>query len=68
MMQSEFYLIWREGSNSGTPTYKHTSYDSARDECKRLTRLHGGTFYILRHVATATRNDVIFDELDDIPF
>ena len=70
MTLPDFYLVWRENSNSGTPTYKHTSYSSAKAECERLTRLHGGKFHILAHVATAEKIDVVFKEieLEQIPF
>lgn len=66
----QFYLVWKEGSGNGTPSYKHANYQSAKAECERLTRAHGGKFHILAHVATAERQDIVFTriELDDIPF
>jgi len=68
MNEPQFYLVWKEGSHSNTPSFKHLSYDSAKLECERLTRESGGKFHVLAHVATATRNDVIFEEVDQIPF
>lgn len=69
-MQPDFYLVWKEGSNGHTPTYRHGSYPSAKRECERLTREHGGKFHILAHIATAEKTDVTFTEIkiDDIPF
>ncbi|ODS24188.1 hypothetical protein AB835_04730 [Candidatus Endobugula sertula] len=68
MAQPQFYLVWREGSHSNTPTFKHPNYGSAVAECKRLTRENGGKFYILAHVATAEKRDIDFTEVDQIPF
>lgn len=64
----QFYLVWREGSDMNTPTYKHETYESAKAECERLVRSQGGKFHILCHVATAEKNDIKFDVVDQIPF
>ena len=68
MNQPQFYLIWKEGSCESTPTYKHEDYENAKTECERLTRIYGGTFHVLAHVATAKRNDIFYEEVDSIPF
>lgn len=67
MSGPEFYLVWREGT---TPKFKHYTYASAKIECERLTRKHGGKFHVLAHVATAEKQDIVFREmkLEDIPF
>jgi|GEM_PF-513119 len=68
----EFFLVWKEGSESHTPTYKHSSYEKALEESIRLTRKHGGKFYVLAHTATVEKDDIKISELnridDDIPF
>jgi len=68
--KSKFFMVWKEGSNCNSPSYKHPDYELAKQECMRLTRLHGGTFHILAQVASATKTDVQFEELysDGIPF
>ena len=68
MQRPKFYLVWKEGSNTNTPTYKHQSYNSAKTECERLTRENGGQFHVLCHMATATKNDILFEEVETIPF
>lgn len=68
MQEPEFYLVWQERSGCCTPTYKHSTYQGAKTECERLTRQNGGTFYVLAHMATATKQDIIFKEVDRIPF
>lgn len=70
MNQPAFFMVYREGSDRSTPTYKHASYGSALDEAKRLARLHGQKFHVLCSVATVELNDLKIDELqiDNIPF
>ena len=68
MKEPQFYVVWREGSKPSTPTYKHARYGDALEECKRLTLIHGGSFHVLCHVATATKNDIQIEEVDSIPF
>lgn len=67
-MEGQFFMVWREGSNSSTPTYRHTTYQSALNEAERLARLHGGKFHVLMHVATAEKMDVKITEYSPIPF
>ncbi len=59
--QPLFYLVWREGT---TPNYKHQSYQSAKAEAERLAREHGGTFHVLEHRASASRVDVVVNEVE----
>ena len=70
MERPNFYLVWREGCDGRSPTYKHPTYESAKEECKRLTQAHGGKFHVLAHVATAEKIEIKFTEInrDEIPF
>jgi hypothetical protein len=66
----EFFMVWKEGSDRTTPTYKHSTYPQALDEAKRLTRMHGGKFHVLCQLASVELNDLKVTELsiDEIPF
>ena len=70
LTRPDFFMVWKEGSDKTTPTYKHPTYPQALDEAKRLTRLHGGKFHVLCHVATTELNDIKISEVttDEIPF
>lgn len=57
----QFWLVWREGT---APSFKHTSYQSAKNEAERLSRQHGGVFHVLEHRATACRIDVVVTEVE----
>jgi len=62
--EPQFFLVWREGSVASTPTYKHSSYESASLEAKRLARERPGMkFHVLTHSATAFKADVTFSEV-----
>ncbi|HEY5590647.1 MAG TPA: hypothetical protein VIK55_06475 [Paludibacter sp.] len=45
MELSEFYMVFVEGEH--TPTFKHSLYDSALTEAKRLTEKTSKTSYVL---------------------
>lgn len=66
----EFFMVYKEGSDRATPTYKHPTYPQALDEAKRLTRMHGGKFHVLCQLASVELNDLKVTELsiDEIPF
>jgi len=64
----QFYLVWKEGSHSHTPTYKHLDFESARGEALRLSRLDGGKFHVLAHYGTARRVETEFEGVEIIPF
>ena len=55
-----FWMVWSEGSRN--VTYKHESEASARAEAERLTKAHGGKFYVLQSVACCERNDVVWND------
>jgi hypothetical protein len=57
----QFWIVWRENT---TPSFKHPSYQSAKAEAERLARLHGGTFHVLEHRASAERVDVVVQEVE----
>lgn len=60
---------------SGTPTYRHNTLMSARQEAERLATMNpGSTFYILECKAACVKSQVqwaeaVWDETgDEIPF
>jgi hypothetical protein len=57
----QFWIVWREGTS---PSYKHSTYQSAVNEAERLARVNGGTFHVLEHRATAQRVDVVVTEVE----
>lgn len=57
----QFWIVWRENT---TPSFKHDRYESAKAEAERLARLHGGTFHVMEHRATAVRVDVVVQEVE----
>lgn len=57
----QFWMVWREGT---VPSFKHTSYQSAKTEAERLARENGGTFHVLEHRASARRVDVEVTEVE----
>lgn len=64
-----FYLVWRE--NGGTPTFKHSTSQSAKREAERLARQSPGSkFHVLACLGTVQTNDVLWTEaeIDRIPF
>lgn len=72
-----FWMVWSEGSRN--VTYRHSNEESARNEAARLTKAHGGKFYVLQVIACCERNEVTwtpcdkraqgnFDEDDRDPF
>lgn len=71
MSSAPFYVVWNP--NGQMPRYQHTSYESACTEAGRLARLSPGMdFHVLACVATARKNDLVFQEYehdsDPIPF
>lgn len=68
MKSPEFFMVWRDGSDGNTPSYRHSTYQSALKEAERLARLHGGKFHVLTQSATVEKIDVKVTEYDGIPF
>lgn len=64
----EFFMVWNEGGHS--PTFKHSTIESAKQEAERLARKYGGEFHVLKSCCTAKLNDIIWTdhEIDDLPF
>ncbi len=42
----EFFMVWNEGGHS--PTFKHSTIESAKQEAERLARKYGGEFHVLK--------------------
>lgn len=70
---NKFWMVWSPQGN--TPTYKHATYESARDEAIRLARVNPGKrFYVLTATEYYEVNDVRMvvlgsgDFENDIPF
>lgn len=47
-MTSSFFMVFVE--NGCTPTYKHSDFESAQTEAKRLTETTGKPTYVLQSV------------------
>lgn len=62
-----FFLVWSE--QSGNPTYKHSTEDSAKAEAERLARANPGkVFHVLRLVDSCQVNDIVWASHRDVPF
>lgn len=73
MTDRKIWLVFNPDGRS--PTFVHQSYESARDEAKRLARnVPDQTFYVMESVGKARRQDVSWyaygrsENQDDIPF
>jgi hypothetical protein len=50
----------------GTPTYKHTTLESAKTEAERLARAcPGDEFTVLQSIATVKKSDISWDIHDE---
>ena len=65
---ASFWLVWCDGG--GAPTVKHATYESAKNEARRLAQANRGKrFAVLQAIAHAVVDDVQFVEYrDEIPF
>lgn len=68
-----FWIVW--GNEGRTPTFKHTTEESARTEAERLARVAPGqVFHVMALVDSCKKNDVLWaSEMnikndDGIPF
>lgn len=66
-MANTFWMIYGEGASG--PTVRHHKLDDAKREAARLARMsRGAKFFILQAVTAVSVNDVVYEELDEIPF
>lgn len=69
--EPQFWMVWSPQGNP--PRFRHDTFDSARDEAKRLARLDPGrTFIVLCAVrgyvlSRPEPEEIRFDD-DDLPF
>jgi len=63
-----FWLVWRD--DGGTPTYKHQTPESAKQEAERLAVQNPGQrFHVMQVMATACYARVQWQEYGDfVPF
>ena len=55
---TKFWLVWSPQGDR-PPSYRHASYDDAKNEARRLAALHPGKeFFVLEAVGGAKRVDV----------
>ena len=71
MSKQKFYMCYVEGGNS--PTYKHTTLESAMTEAKRLADVTGKEVTILEAKTSVKVNKYIIEDLtesfiEDNPF
>lgn len=68
MHTNKFWMVL----GTGTPTYRHHSADSARNEAERLARqFPGETFVVLESIASVCKSDVQWEDHIDcstVPF
>jgi hypothetical protein len=70
---NSFFLVWN-GHKIYTPTFQHSTWDSAKDEAKRLALSNPGvTFYVLESKAEVIKSDVewayhTISKDDQVPF
>ncbi len=67
--QRPFFLVWNpQGHN---PSHRHSTFESADAECKRLARINPGQeFYVLssvRKISTVTFNIVDYEDAPGWP-
>ena len=66
-MERPFYMIYVQGKNS--PTYQHSTIESAKSEARRLAEREDKEVIILKAVKKIKLNKFIeTDFCDDIPF
>ena len=57
-----YWLVWRVGA--AAPTYRHSSFDSADTEARRLARAHcGDEFVVLETVRSHRASDLVTTDL-----
>lgn len=76
-MSQKVYCVFNP-AGAGVPRFPHPTYDSAKNEAKRLARLNPEQkFYVMESVGMAVRNEVSYyvhedkaqgDLEDEIPF
>lgn len=66
MKEQKIYLVWNPAGRS--PSYIHPSHESAKNEAKRLARLHpDNKFYVLESVGVALKQEVAYYVHSDKP-
>lgn len=67
-MKEAFWMIYVEGG--GSPTFKHTTWQSVETEAKRLAQQTGKKVYILGSVVSYQINEFIVEDCrtNDLPF
>lgn len=70
-MNSPFWIVISEMRGPASWPCRHSTQSSAIAEATRLTREHGGTFFVLEAQIVVRRQDVVVKRLGDdteIPF
>lgn len=63
----KFWLVWCV--QSGTPTHKHSTYESACMEAERLARNNPGKrFEVMERMSSVMKQDVIWEGELSLPF
>ena len=71
-MQKEFYMVYLEGQQN--PVYKHVTFESAKNEAKRLTEKYNLKSYVLGTIVSFRVPDKFVTEecnvteLENLPF
>lgn len=70
MATRKFWVVMGTGVLSHSP-FRYMSESAAFREAERLTRMHGGTFFVLEAKGASARTDIQtlkFEESEEIPF
>lgn len=59
----KFWMVWNEGNRA--PFVKHTTYESAKNEAKRLAMFNSGKFFILEATGYAVKPEPV--EFHNLP-
>jgi hypothetical protein len=66
MENTSFYMVFVEGQQ--TPTYKHTSLESAENEAKRLARTLKKKAIVLASIKAIELHEFKIEDLRDLDF
>jgi hypothetical protein len=66
MENTSFYMVFVEGQQ--TPTYKHTSLESAETEAKRLARTLKKKAIVLASIKSIELHEFNIEDLRDLDF
>lgn len=62
-----FFMVLRDGVSA--TSFRHERFNDAKSEAERLANQNPGVrFFVLQSIGAAIRNEVTWEEHDDVPF